>query len=86
MDRAIISSKDPEILQNDLDSLTKWEDQWDAEFHTVKCQVLTVSRKRDKEKRTYKLHGHVLEQVEESKYLELIHQQDGTWSRQMLKL
>ena len=61
VDRAIISSKDPEILQNDLDSLTKWEDQWDAEFHTVKCQVLTVSRKRDKEKRTYKLHGHVLE-------------------------
>ena len=83
VDRAIISSKDPEILQNDLDSLTKWEDQWDAEFHTVKCQVLTVSRKRDKEKRTYKLHGHVLEQVEESKYLGLIHQQDGTWSRQI---
>ena len=82
LDRAIITiPTDPETLQNDLTSLENWESQWDAEFHTVKCNLLTVSRKREKEPRVYTLHGQVLEQVSESKYLGLIHQQDGSWTR-----
>ena len=83
VDRAIKIATDQETLQNNLKSLESWEEQWDAEFHTVKCHLLTVSRRREKEKRVYKLHGQELEQVKESKYLGLIHQEDGSWSRQI---
>ena len=48
----------------------------------MKCNLLTVSREREKEQRVYSLHGQELDQqVKESKYLGLIHQQDGTWTR-----
>ena len=81
VDRVMMTAKDQVTLQNDLTSLSDWEGQWDAEFHTMKCNLLTVSRKREKEPRVYSLHGQELEQVKESKYLGLIHQQDGTWTR-----
>ena len=81
VDRAIVTPRDPETLQNDLHSLTDWESQWDAEFHTVKCNLMTVSRRLIKEDRVYKMHGHELQKVEEAKYLGVIHQQDGSWSR-----
>ena len=38
------SQNDSIILQNDLDTLQKWELTWDMEFNPSKCQVLHISR------------------------------------------
>ena len=51
VDRVMMTAKDQVTLQNDLTSLSDWEGQCDAEFHTMKCNLLTVSRKREKEPR-----------------------------------
>ena len=59
-----MTAKDQVTLQNDLTSLSDWEGWWDAEFHTMKCNLLTVSRKREKEPSV--LHGQELEEIQET--------------------
>ena len=51
VDRVMMTAKDQVTLQNDLTSLSDWEGQRDAEFHTMEYNLLTVSRKREKEPR-----------------------------------
>ena len=41
--RTIKSPQDHIILQNDLDSLQKWEQEWSMHFHPQKCQLLRVT-------------------------------------------
>ena len=36
-------SDDEKVLQQDLDRLSVWEDQWDMEFNPSKCQVVRVT-------------------------------------------
>jgi hypothetical protein len=56
----ITSDVDTVHLQEDLDKLASWELAWMMSFHPEKCNVLTVSRKRNIIKRGYILHGHQL--------------------------
>ena len=51
------------MLQQDLDSLSVWESQWDKEFDPSKCQVVQVTISRKASNSSYILHGHVLEFV-----------------------
>ncbi len=67
-------------LQDDLSKLEQWEQKWGMEFHPKKCQVLTFSRKHNKVKFDYKLHGHTLERVKEAKYLGVTFKQDLRFS------
>ena len=57
------------MLQEDLDSLAEWENQWDMAFHPDKCQVLQVTNKKNKFEHTYKLHNQDLQIVTNTKYL-----------------
>ncbi|KAH3709584.1 hypothetical protein DPMN_069048 [Dreissena polymorpha] len=41
-----IAKEDCDILQNDLQTLSEWEQTWGTEFHPQKCSVLRVTRKR----------------------------------------
>ena len=66
---AITSDTDCQVLQNDLDKLATWETKWKMEFHPSKCQVLTISRKRNPINFNYTLHNHILEHVNSAKYL-----------------
>ena len=43
----VSSDLDYSKLQSDLDKLAKWENNWKMEFHSEKCTVLTVSKKRN---------------------------------------
>ena len=56
-------------LQADLDQLKKWESIWLMEFHTSKCQVISITNKVRPIIGKYQIHDHILEQVHCAKYL-----------------
>jgi hypothetical protein len=56
-------------LQDDMDNLLQWEQEWQMEFHGSKCQLLRITNKRKPFARDYDIHGHKLEEVESAKYL-----------------
>ena len=62
-------AEDGELLQNDLDILSMWEDRWDMEFNPSKCQVVWVTTARNFINTVYTLHGQVLEVITSAKYL-----------------
>jgi hypothetical protein len=41
----IISEVDAEHLQEDLDKLAQWGEDWFMQFHPAKCTVLTITNK-----------------------------------------
>jgi hypothetical protein len=43
----ISSDQDARTLQSDLDKLEKWETCWLMAFHPEKCNVLTITKKRN---------------------------------------
>ena len=44
--KTIKKAEDQRTLQEDLDSLTTWEEQWSMYFHPQKCSTLRATRKR----------------------------------------
>ena len=65
----INSISDSQILQQDLDKLTLWEKTWLMEFNPIKCEVLSVTRKRNPVAYSYSLHKETLRRVSSTKYL-----------------
>ena len=63
------SFHDSNTLQADLDQLKKWESIWLMEFHTSKCQVISITNKVKPIIGKYQIHDHILEQVNCVKYL-----------------
>jgi hypothetical protein len=43
----ISSDQDARTHQSDLDKLEKWETSWLMAFHPEKCNVLTITKKRN---------------------------------------
>ena len=74
------SQNDSIILQNDLDTLQKWELTWDMEFNPSKCQVLHISRAQQPILSQYSLHGEILESVDCARYLGVSISKDLTWN------
>jgi hypothetical protein len=58
-----------QLLQDDMDSLLQWKQDWQMEFHPSKCQLLHITKKRKPFARDYDIRGHKLEEVESAKYL-----------------
>ena len=56
----ISSDTDAQTLQSDLDKLGIWEQKWKMEFHSGKCNVLTINKKVNPVKYQYNLHGPIL--------------------------
>ncbi|MCG8034729.1 MAG: reverse transcriptase family protein [Candidatus Thiodiazotropha taylori] len=75
----IKSPSDPEILQNDLHKLEKWEKDWSMEFNPEKCEVIRVSKKKNPILFPYKLHNVELKMTENAKYLGITFSQDLSW-------
>ena len=69
LNRPIGHFSDCETLQNDLDKLAQWEQQWGMQFHPSKCNSMAVTRSKTPFKYNYILKGHTLESVETAKYL-----------------
>ena len=79
--RKIKDENDSAILQKDLDCLQCWESTWLMQFNTDKCEVLQVTRKRNKTNAIYTLHGDTLANVKSAKYLGLNISTDLTWDK-----
>ena len=75
----IKSNSDALTLQRDLDKLSQWEQLWKMAFHPDKCNVLTISRNKTPVKFKYCLHGHVLESVDQAKYMGVTISDDLKW-------
>ena len=53
--KEIAGINDSKQLQNDLDNIQKWTKMWGMEFNVVKCEILTVTNKRDPVIHPYKI-------------------------------
>ena len=69
--RNINSPKDCEILQEDLNSLARWETDWQMKFNVAKCHSMRVTRHLHGKQIqfNYSLHQQILEEVQSAKYL-----------------
>ena len=56
-------------LQEDLDSLQRWESDWLMHFHPQKCQTMHITNKRNIIQSTYTIHNHILQTTNTAKYL-----------------
>ena len=65
----IQGENDYNILQQYLDCLSQWEDDWGMEFNPSKCHTMRISRKRKATYHAYSLRGHILPQVNSATYL-----------------
>ena len=72
--------QDSKTLQEDLDRLADWEQEWLMEFHPKKCQVIRVTKARKPQEYYYFLHGHQLEVVESAKYLGVTINNNLNWN------
>ena len=75
----IESPEDATLLQEDLVTLSEWEEQWRMEIHPSKCTKLTVTNKRSPIKTGYNLHEHIQASVQSAKYLGLTVTEDLKW-------
>ena len=69
--RRVSTDRDAALLQDDLESLQKWERTWMMQFHPSKCQVIRITKKRHPIIFPYQVHGTTLEVVSSAKYLGL---------------
>ena len=70
--QTIHSENDRQLMQQDLDALLAWADRWSMEFNANKCYSLHMMTKHQKRKAVcipYKMGGHLLERVTDTKYL-----------------
>ncbi len=65
----ITSIMDQVYLQEDLNSLVEWGNKWGMHFNAPKCNILRISRSQHPLTRFYTLSGHILDEVNEAKYL-----------------
>jgi hypothetical protein len=63
------SKNDAEHLQEDLDKLAQWGEDWCMQFHPAKCTVLTVISKRNSVVIEYTIRGQLRAAVTSAKYL-----------------
>ena len=74
--RTINNPQDTVQLQQDLDELTKWENEWSMEFHAGKCKLLCVTNKLKPIKSSYYMK---LDTVETGKYLGVLINKHLSW-------
>ena len=84
--RHITSSRDTSILQQDLAALERWKSDWQMNFNPAKCAVIHVTNRRKPLITKYRLHGHVLEREQHSKYLGIIFSQNLKWNMHVNKI
>jgi hypothetical protein len=53
----LLTPDDASTLQEDLNKLGQWENEWCMKFHPDKCNVLRVTNKTKKTEANYHLHG-----------------------------
>ena len=78
--RPIRHFSDCETLQNDLDKLAQWDQQWGMLFHPFKCNSMSVIRSKTPFKYNYMLKGYSLESVDTATYFGITISSTMTWN------
>ena len=81
--RNIYSLQDCLILQEDLDSLGRWETNWQMKFNVAKCYSTRVTRHYSHKKiiHDYTLHQQTLENLQSAKYLRKTITENMNWGQ-----
>ena len=82
----ITNTDDSQNLQNDLNALSTWADQWGMAFNPIKCNTIHISRKRKPSQFTYNLKGQPLETVDAASYLGVQISKDVAWNHHISKM
>ena len=77
--KEIKNTNDCYKLQSDLEAAAKWEQDWLMHFHPDKCNIISITKKRNSLQFDYKLHSHILEKVNQAKYLGVTLQNNLKW-------
>ena len=77
-----------QILQDDLNSLAKWEIDWQIKFIVSKCHSVRVTRLHPSKhiQFSYTLHQQTLEQVQSAKYLGLTITDNLDWGQHISEI
>ena len=78
--RTISSTVDTEILQSDLNRLSRWQHDWQMQFNPGKCYVMHITNSRNQQHSNYQLCGQTLATVDSHPYLGVHLQNDMGWS------
>ena len=86
--RNIKSPIDCQILQDDLNSLSQWETDWQMKFNVAKCHSMRVTRHLPDKQILfdYTLHQQKLEQVQSAKYLGLTITDNLDWGQHVSEI
>ena len=68
--RKIGTSEDRQILQQDLDRLVRWADEWQMQFNEKKCKSMHIGK--DNTHYSYTMNGHTIESTDQEKDLGVI--------------
>ena len=71
MNRKVSSTSDFTQLHGNLDNLIQLEQQWQMQFNPDKCEVLTITKKRNPLHHDYTIHGHIIQHVDSTKCIGL---------------
>ena len=78
--RTISGKTDASILQNDLHTLTQWQNNWQMKFKAKKCYILRATHARSPHTFTYNLNGIPLQDTSNHTYLGVNLTQDLSWN------
>ena len=78
--RKITSDRDHDILQQDLESLCEWENEWSMQFHPDKCQLLSITTKQTPSTFTYTIHNTKIQSTKDAKYLGITLNHKLSWN------
>ena len=86
--RNMKSPTDCQILQDDLNSLSQWETDWQMKFNVAKCHSMRVTRHLPDKQILfdYPLHQQKLEQVQSAKYLGLTITDNLDWGQHVSEI
>jgi hypothetical protein len=85
MYRSIKSTSDCASLQQDLDNLQQWEQDWCMSFNADKCSTMTITRKKKPISYSYSIHDQTLEHVDSATYLGVELSSNLSWTRHINK-
>ena len=65
----VVEDSDYDNLQDDLNKLEIWQNEWQMQFNPSKCNIICISNKQSPPQRQYFFCGSKLEQVDSASYL-----------------
>ena len=84
--REISSPSDHACLQYDLRNLESWAKTWQMQFNIAKCQLLSISNKKNTRKFDYTLDSQYLTPTDDHDYLGVRCRRDLRWSSHCSKV